>query len=258
MKFSNANAKLRRLYDVELLEQYLRDNRKVYSFDLLSGHSCAFAKQCLSKVIVDKGKRKIQDGKHCEFRCFSASQEVVFPLTYNLRKANFDAMRRRNSAVEMSDAILTAMPKDLGICRIHVGGDFFNRLYFRAWQYVAICRPDQLFYAYTKSLQFWLDDLEMLPPNLILTASRGGRSDHLIDEHGLRESRVVFSLEEADELGLEIDHDDSHAAIPELASQSFGLLIHGQQPTGSKASTAIKKLKAANVDFSYSSKALSA
>jgi len=258
MKFSKPNTKLKRLYDVQLLQQYLRDNRKVYSFDLLSGHSCPFAKECLSKAIVSAGSRKIQDGKDCEFRCFSASQEVVFPSTYNLRKANFDAVRKLDSACQIADALLAAMPDDLGVCRLHVGGDFFNARYFRAWQYAAIMRPTSLFYAYTKSLQFWLDDLAMLPPNLILTASRGGRLDHLIDEHGLRESRVVFSPEEADDLGLEIDHDDSHAAIPELASQSFALLIHGQQPAGSVASTAIKALKAANVEFSYSAKALSA
>ena len=63
MKFSKPNTKLKRLYDVQLLQQYLRDNRKVYSFDLLSGHSCPFAKECLSKAIVSAGSRKIQDGK---------------------------------------------------------------------------------------------------------------------------------------------------------------------------------------------------
>jgi hypothetical protein len=84
-----------------------------------------------------------------------------------------------------------------------------------------------------------------------MTASRGGRLDHLIDQHNLREAKVVFSEAEAEALGYDIDHDDSHAAIPSLRDQSFALLIHGQQPAGSDASAAIKELKKNNVKFSY-------
>ena len=51
LKFSDANAKLEALYNVPELEIWLADGRKVYSLDLLSGWSCPFASQCLSKVI---------------------------------------------------------------------------------------------------------------------------------------------------------------------------------------------------------------
>jgi hypothetical protein len=54
---------------------------------------------------------------------------------------------------------------------------------------------------------------------------------------------VVFSEEEADRLGLEIDHDDSHAADPNWRNLNFALLIHGSQPAGSKASKALQQLK---------------
>ena len=96
------------------------------------------------------------------------------------------------------------------------------------------------FYAYTKSLPFWVKRLDALPPNFLLTASRGGKADCLIDEHGFREARVVFSEAEADALGLEIDHDDSHAALP---GPSFALLIHGIQPAGSDAGKAVRALR---------------
>ena len=65
----------------------------------------------------------------------------------------------------------------------------------------------------------------------------------MIDEFNLRSAKVVFSEAEAAELELEIDHDDSHAAKPSLRDQDFALLIHGTQPAGSEASTALKKLK---------------
>ena len=65
----------------------------------------------------------------------------------------------------------------------------------------------------------------------------------IIEEFNLRSAKVVFSEAEAAELGLEIDHDDSHAAKPSLRDNSFALLIHGTQPKGSAASVALKELK---------------
>ena len=255
LSFSKANAKLEQLYNVDELRYWVYD-RKVYSFDLISGWSCPQAKDCLSKVHVinTDGKKKLIDGKDCKFRCFSASQEATFPNVYKKRKHNFDVLRLGKSSYEIANAIADAMPDDLGICRIHVAGDFFNQKYFRAWHLVAEWHPHALFYAYTKSLNYWVDDIDDLPKNLVLTASRGGRLDHLIDEHNLRESVVVYSEEEADDLGLVIDHDDSHAALPNNRHNSFALLIHGQQPKGSDAAAAIKELKAKKVKYSYSKK----
>ena len=251
VSFSKANAKLEALYDVPELEQWLEGKRKVYSFDLLSGWSCPQAKDCLSKVVQIGDSRKIKDGADCQFRCFSASQEATFPSAYNKRKANFDAMRSLKTSHDMANAIAEAMPKNLGICRIHVAGDFFNEEYFKAWQAIAYTNPTRLFYAYTKSLNYWVKLRDHLPANFVLTASRGGRLDHMIDEHNLRESKVVFSEAEADALGYEIDHTDEHAAIPAIRGESFALLIHGVQPKGSEASAAIKALKASKTKYSY-------
>ena len=62
VKFSTANAKLKALYDVPELQRWLENRRKVYSFDLLSGWSCPYAKDCLSKVVQLDVGRKIKDG----------------------------------------------------------------------------------------------------------------------------------------------------------------------------------------------------
>lgn len=79
-----------------------------------------------------------------------------------------------------------------------------------------------------------------LPENLILTASRGGKYDELIDLHGWKEALVVYSEQEAIDKGLEIDHDDSHAAY---GKENFALLLHGVQPKGSVAGEALKQIK---------------
>ena len=245
LKFSNANTKLKKLYKVDALSPWLSDKRKVYSFDLLSGHSCPFASDCLSKAVQVDGKRKIQDGKDTKFRCFSASQEVVYTNTYKRRKANFDSLRHLETSQDMANAIQSVMPKNAGVVRIHVAGDFFNFKYLLAWIKTAERNPDTLFYAYTKSLVFWIRAMESrgIPSNLVMTASRGGRRDDLITNHQLRESVVVFSEKEAEEKNLVIDYDDSHAARPDLSGDSFALLIHGVQRKGSEAANALKIIK---------------
>jgi hypothetical protein len=250
MSFSKANNKLQAMVDHPDLQPYLKNKRKVYSFDLLSGHSCPQASDCLAKVKIVDGKRKVIDGPDMLYRCFSASQEATYTNTYNSRKRNFDSLRGK-SAGEMVSVIRDQMPKNLGICRIHVAGDFFNTAYFEAWIRTAIMNPDRLFYAYTKSLPYWVDNLEIIPDNLILTASYGGRRDDMIVDYGLRSAKVVFSYEEADMLGLEVDHDDTHAANPFWGNDDFALIIHGIQPKGSEAADAIKQLKKDGKRFSY-------
>lgn len=242
VRYSKANAKIETLAKVPALAKYLEGKRKVYSCDLISGWSCPYAKDCLSKVHVIDGKRTIVDGPDTEFRCFSASQEALLPALYNLRMNNFQALRKAKGIDGKYDELNDGLPKNAGIIRIHVGGDFFSQDYFDAWVLMAERHPDILFYAYTKSLPFWLR-YEWVPSNFVLTASRGGRCDHMIDEYNLREAIVVFNEETAWNADLEIDHDDSHAANPETYDVSFALLIHGVQPAGSDAGKAVKALK---------------
>ena len=245
LKFSDANAKTKQLSKVAMLsQQYLDNGRKIVSLDISSGWSCPFANDCLSKVHIINSKRKIKDGPKTKFRCFSASQEALFPPVYEARKHNYDLLRSTNF-VGMSKMISEAIPKKTGIIRIHVGGDFFNQDYFDSWLAVAKSHPHILFYAYTKSLTYWIKRRANrdIPKNFILTASRGGRLDHLIKPKRLREAIVVFSENEANRLNLDIDHDDSHAANPAIKKQNFALLIHGIQPKGSEASQALSALK---------------
>ena len=244
VSYSVANSKIEKLLEVEETSKYLTGNRKVYSFDILSGWSCPYANECLSKVYNIDGKKKLVDGPNTKFRCFSASQEALYPNVYNKRHRNFTNVRKNiGNPFNIADMLDDALPKDAGIIRIHVGGDFFNINYFMGWLWMACRRPHNLFYAYTKSLKYWIDNIDKIPNNFVLTASRGGRLDYLIDDYKLREAVVVFSEEEAKEKNLEIDHDDSHAADPSKKNKSFALLIHGVQPAGSEASIALRKLK---------------
>jgi hypothetical protein len=236
--FGAANAKLKGLEKVI--------GGKIFTFSLLSGIDCPYAKECKSMAVVaPSGKIGIQDGPDTLWRCFSASQEVLFPAVYKSRKHNADTILpiAATSPTAAADLICENLPKKyLGI-RCHVGGDFSTLNYFRAWIEVCKRNPSKIFYAYTKSLPFWIKELANIPSNFILTASYGGHKDDLIAKYNLRFAKVVFSVDEAASLGLEIDKNDFSAYNPLTKNDSFALLIHGVQPKGSKAGKAVRALK---------------
>lgn len=214
----------------------------VYTFSLPAGHTCPFANECFSRA--DKITGKIKDGPNTVYRCFAASMEARSPSIRKSRWNNFDLLKSvgHENAEAMRDLILFSIPRKAKKIRIHVAGDMFNLHYLKAWVMVAKARPDVLFYAYTKSIPYILAERGKLPSNFVITASVGGRADHLIDGSGLQSARVVYSAQEADFLGLPIDHDDTHA---QRKAGSFALLIHGTQPKGSKAAKALAQLNKA-------------
>jgi hypothetical protein len=244
LKFSKATEQAK----LKGIEEWLGYKPNVFTFSLPSGYTCPFALDCLSKA--DRITGKITDGKHTEYRCFSATTEAYSATTRAQRWHNFDILRHLDYHA-MVDVLMASLPAKCDICRVHVGGDFFNQRYFNAWMEVARLNPNTTFYAYTKSIPYWVSNLGKIPSNFVLTASRGGRMDHLINAQSLKVAEVVFSLEEAEEKGLPIDHDEYHAIND---TGDFALLIHGTQPKGSDANKAMRNLKAQGVKFAYSRK----
>lgn len=234
LKFSPGNAKL----------------IGIPSLSLSAGWACPFANECYAKVDPITGK--ITDGPNQKFRCFSASQENIFPQTRKQRQYNFDLLKKIKSVKEMALLIEKSLPHEkYNIIRIHVSGDFFNITYLKAWILVAKRNPDRMFYTYTKSIPYLVQELNNIPSNLRITASKGGKHDNLIEKYNLKFAQVVYSIEEAEILGLKIDHDDSLAYAYD---ESFALLVHGTQQSGSQASIAKQKL-AKNGWTGYSRKA---
>lgn len=241
LTFGKANIKLKELEK--------KTGKKVYTFSLLSAHTCPGAKDCQSFAIETSQGIRIRDGKHTKFRCFSASQEVLFPNVYKSRKANMDVLSLAANSVSIAvKSLWENIPKNAGIIRIHVGGDFKTLAYFDAWRELAIIRPDIIFYAYTKSIPFWVKRKDNIPENLILTASMGGKFDDLALASGFR-TATVYETENDVPAGMEHDEDDSHAALPELRNQSFALLLHGTQK-GRKAKHGYSKKRNAIAEVS--------
>ncbi len=223
-------------------------------FNLPAGKTCPGAMFCKSFAVVDEnGKRKIQDGEHTEFRCFAASSEVQYDAVYNNRAQNLqlivDALKNGSAADLIHDSIQHNRTRKTAKVRIHESGDFFSGAYLDAWIEVANRNPDLKFYCYSKSLQLFQGF--KLPENFYMTASYGGKFDYLIDAgYFPRYSKVVMNDDDAANLGLEVDHDDSHC----FGEKPFALLVHGTQPKGSIWGAAIRIRRAANKFGGYNKK----
>ena len=230
LKFGNPNAKLKKMIKAKL-------GLRLKTFTLPAGYTCPGAQDCLSRA--DRVTGKVTDGKETVFRCFMASAESRSPSLRKLVWHNFELIQSalKNGVDAVADLIHNSLPEKFDIMRVHVGGDYFNEDYLQAWIEVAKRNPEKVFYSYSKSLHIFKK--YALPENLVLTASRGGKFDNLIDLHGWKEAVVVYSEQEAQDKGLEIDGDDTHAAF---GKENFALLIHGTQPKGSAASKALSAL----------------
>lgn len=162
-------------------------------------------------------------------------------------------MKSKKTVKELVELINSSIPKDAEIIRIHVAGDFYNQIYFDSWLKVCELNPKIDFYAYSKSLPFWIARFDKIPDNLVLTASRGGLKDNLIDEYKLIEARVVYHPEEAKKLGYKIDHNDWFA-FNKKNRKSYALLLHGMQSSNSLASKALSRMTKDGIKFSYNKK----
>ncbi len=223
--------------------------KDIYTFSLPSGWTCPGANICLAKV--DRETGKLSDGPEAKVRCFSASQEAVYPSVRQIRWHNLDLLKQAGDVASLVKLIQDSLPADAKVVRIHVAGDFFSQAYFNAWCQVASNNPKVTFYAYTKSIPFWLNAVTV-PANLKMNASLGSKWDNMIARAELKSARIVFSEQEAEDLGLEIDEDDSHAWQQD---DSFALLVHGTQSPGSEAGKAwMKQVMAARKEKGPSEK----
>lgn len=179
----------------------------VYEWNLPTGTTCPCAKEC--KVTVDRitGKFNIKPGY---FRCYAASAER-FPAVRKHRWDNYEYIL---------SGFIPTLPDDCLNVRIHASGDFFSQEYFDMWVGIAKSNPHVHFWAFTKSINFWLNRIADIPDNLVLTASYGGVFDHLIESNGLKCTKVYSCVTDVPE-GMPIDVNDDYARTPKI---NFALL----------------------------------
>lgn len=179
----------------------------VYEWNLPTGTTCPFALEC--KVTVDRltGKFNIKRG---QYKCYAASPER-FPAVREHRWKNFEFVKGGG---------IPTIPDDCKSIRIHASGDFFNQDYFDMWIKLANENSKIEFWAYTKSIQYWVNRLGQIPDNFTLTASYGGSQDNLIEKYNLK-NVIVYPSEDLVPIDRPVDSNDDWARKPKI---NFALL----------------------------------
>lgn len=219
LTFSTGNTKL-----LELARSLGLKRKEITSFDLPAGHTCPAADMCHS--FTDRETGKLTDGDNCKFRCYAASMESRYHNSRIAHWRNYDILRKLTQE-EMVKVILSSLPKETKIVRIHASGDFFAKRYFQAWVKVAEIRTDVQFFGYTKILPY-VDAPK--PDNFNLVYSFGGKMDSKVTCQPV--CYVVKSIAEAISKNLFIacvnNPADDYNFIRE--HRTFALIIHGTQP----------------------------
>jgi hypothetical protein len=153
----------------------------VYNFGIPAKNTCPSAEECKEYCYATKGFYAMPSvQKAYEFR-FKLSKQMEFP-----------------TIMQYEVESLPVRPTHI---RIHDSGDFYNEAYLRKWIIVANNNPDIVFYGYTKQVAMMLRNGHIIPSNLKLIFSYGGKDDALIDPDEHRHSYIFGDKESLDRSG---------------------------------------------------------
>jgi hypothetical protein len=152
----------------------------------------------------------------CGAFCYAKNGTYMFS---NVRKAHIQklelVLNHREEWKKMVNEELSLKKYNGKYIRIHDAGDFFSKDYALDWIDIAQNNPQCIFYAYTKEVNMFKNELkDMLPSNFITIFSFGGRQDYLIDRETDRHSDVFPNYDEMIKAGYnDIGDDDKQSAI---------------------------------------------
>ena len=158
----------------------------------------------------------------CATGCYARMGAYVFKGPRVKHEANLQATFKPDFAM-VAIAELTKLKPNL--VRIHDAGDFYTKAYLEKWLTIAKSMPNVKFYAYTKMVQ--LVQGTVLPDNLMIIFSQGGKQDLLINASADRHSRVFETVKELKQAGyIDASNDDMLALT---SNKRVGLVYHGNK-----------------------------
>ena len=220
--FSKSNSKM------AVLANYLNVKKsEVVSFDVPAGWTCAKAGICKGFAHKETGKLT-QVGR---VKCYAVKQENYLPTVRAFRWNNFNQLLAcGNDTDKMVELILTSIPKNAKIIRIHSSGDYFKKEYFMAWVRVAYLRPDLTLFGYTKHLDY--AKYENKPNNFKLVYSFGSKDDTRFTMEEIENVPACYIEEFAGQYGADIPRvcathaDGWQDYFKILEGESFVIPIH--------------------------------
>lgn len=160
---------------------------------------------------------------HCVAGCYARQGRYVMPSVQ-------DAEERRlllTTKPEFVETIINEVRRYTpAAVRIHDAGDFYSIGYLRRWLKIIQASTDTTFFAYTKMIPFFKRDDLIVPKNLVVIFSEGGKFDHWINPDRDRWSRVFPSHAALEAEGFaDATHDDRVAVFG--PNSKIGLVYHG-------------------------------
>ena len=164
--------------------------------------TCPFAKECVKFCYAQKGNY------------------TRFPKIGELMEQKYNISKTNNFIPLMNEEI---QKKKATHVRVHDSGDFYSIAYLNKWVQIAKNNKSVIFYAYTKSIKFFVNGLK-LPKNLKIIFSEGSKTDNLINVAKDRHARIFKSKKLLAAAGYVNASDNDLKAITE--NKKVGLVYH--------------------------------
>ena len=191
----------------KLKKTSIANNKRVLNFSLPAYKSetgktvCPFAKDCIKYCYAQKGNYR-------------------YPSVQKGLNKRYELSKTDNFVPMMNATITLERPTHV---RIHDSGDFYSIKYLNKWLEIAKQNKDVIFYAYTKSIKFFINGLK-LPKNLKIIFSEGSKLDNLIDTKKHRHAKIFKSAAELINAGYINASDNDLNAITD--NKKVGLVYH--------------------------------
>jgi len=186
----------------------IKNNARIFNFSIpayktKSGKStCPFAGGCQKYCYAQKGNY------------------TRFPIVQELMEQKYKISKTNNFIPLMNEEI---KKKKATHIRIHDSGDFYSPQYLQKWVDIATQNTNVIFYAYTKSIKFFVDGL-LLPKNLKVIFSEGSKTDNLINVKKHRHARIFKNKELLQASGyIDASNNDLKAIT---SNKKVGLVYH--------------------------------
>ena len=186
----------------------LKNNAKIFNFSIpayktKSGKvTCPFAAACVKYCYAQKGNY------------------TRYPIVQEVQEKKYEISKQNNFNSLMNAEI---KKKKATHIRIHDSGDFYSIKYLAKWVQIAEFNPSIIFYAYTKSIKFFVDGL-LLPDNMKIIFSEGSKTDELINAREHRHARIFKTSQELNAAGYIDASENDLQAITE--NKKVGLIFH--------------------------------
>ena len=193
--------------NAKLKKTSIENNARVLNFSLPAYKSktgktiCPFAKDCIKYCYAQKGNYK-------------------YPSVVKGLNKRYELTKTKEFVRMMNATIILERPTHV---RIHDSGDFYSIDYLNKWLQIAKANKDVVFYAYTKSIKFFVNGL-ILPKNLKVIFSEGSKIDDLIDAKKHRHSRIFKDIATLLKAGYINASDNDLNAITN--NKKVGLVYH--------------------------------